>query len=179
MDEALDKKLGELLLRLKNDDSSVLADIDQLVGKRLRAYANMYYVQMADVDDAVQSFLYKLYYASKKFKENKHAYAWMIKVFKNLILSQIKHSKTEREYVRQSVEALKSDIANMSEDYLENYIFYKDVLSKLDSYEQYLLINSIILELSLFEIANQLSKPKSTIEYQVSKLKEKLRNMGK
>ena len=67
MDEQIEQRLSALLLQLKEGDSSPLAEIDALIGKRLRAFANVYYAQKADVDDAVQSFLCKLLF-SKKLK---------------------------------------------------------------------------------------------------------------
>lgn len=99
MDEALNHRLGELLIELRDGNSLVLADIDALIGKRLRAYANIYYMQQPDVDDAVQSLLCKLYQASKSFRENKNAYSWIIKLFKNMIISQIRRVKREHDYI--------------------------------------------------------------------------------
>ena len=55
----------------------------------------------------------------------------------------------------------------------------KEVLSKLSVYEQELLKYTIILELSLSETAKILHKPKSTVEYHVQKLKEKLQSLAK
>ena len=179
MDEQIEQRLSALLLQLKEGDSSPLAEIDALIGKRLRAFANVYYAQKADVDDAVQSFLCKLYYASKKFRESKRPFAWMIKVFKNMILNELKNVARERDYVSsaQTKTALKDSVTD--QNYIENYLYMKEVLSKLSVYEQELLKYTIILELSLSETAKILHKPKSTVEYHVQKLKEKLQSLAK
>lgn len=177
MEETLEKRLGELILQLKSGDISVLTEIDMIVGKRLRAYANIYYLQKADVDDAIQPLLYKLKMASKHFKENKHAYAWVVTVFRNLILSNLKREKRERDFIKQQMDESCLINNESSDEYLNNHVFLKEIMSKLNSAENALVENIFILGLSYSETAKILHKPKSTIEYQIAKLKEKLATM--
>lgn len=176
MDEALEMRLGELLLKLKSGNISVLSEIDKIIGKRLRAYANIYYLQKADVDDAVQSLLCKLCYAVKKYKESKHAYAWVIKVFKNSILSHIQKDNLEKSNLQLYAKEMALN-ANDDENYIANYLFLKDIMSKLDVREQELVEYVFILGMSYSETARIFHRPKSTIEYQIKKLKEKIKNM--
>ncbi len=177
MDETLEIKLGELLLQLKNGDISVLSEIDKIIGKRLRAYANIYYLQKADVDDAVQSLLCKLCYAVNKYTERRHAYAWVIKVFKNSILSHIKRENLEQNYLQLYGNQMTPNANNNADNYISNYLFLKEIMSNLDSREQKLLEYVFILGMSYSETARLLHKAKSTVEYQIERLKEKIKNM--
>ena len=103
----------------------------------------------------------------------------MIKVFKNMILNELKNVARERDYVSsaQTKTALKESATD--QNYIENYLYMKEVFSKLSVYEQELLKYTVILELSLSETAKILHKPKSTVEYHVQKLKEKLQSLAK
>ena len=177
MDETQERKLAELLLQLKRGDGSVLADIDFLIGKRLRAYANMYYSQKADVDDAVQNLLYKLYYATKNFRKKEHAYSWVIKVFKNSIITQFRKEKRENDFIKSLEQDVVTNVYHVTDEYLENYVFFNEIISQLNKQEQELLKYVIVLGLSYAETARLMFKSKSTIEYQVNKLKEKLKTM--
>lgn len=177
MEEALEKRLGELLLQLKSGDVSVLSEIDMIIGKRLRSYANIYYLQKADVDDAVQSLLYKLYFAVKRYSERKHAYSWVVKVFKNSILSRIKKEKHEKEYFQMLGNEMLIKQNGNSDIYATNYLFVNEIMSKLDKCEQELVKYVFVLGMSYSETAKALHKAKSTIEYQVLKLKEKISKM--
>lgn len=177
MDEALEMRLGELLLQLKSGNVSVLSEIDKIIGKRLRAYANIYYLQKADVDDAVQSLLYKLCYVVKKYNESGHAYAWVIKVFKNSILSHIQKDNLEKNFLQLYGSQLGANANNNTDDYINNYLFLKEIMSKLDKREQELVEYVFILGMSYSETARIFHRPKSTIEYQIKKLKEKIKNM--
>lgn len=177
MEEALEKRLGELLLQLKSGDLSVLAEIDVIIGKRLRAYANIYYLQQADIDDAVQSLLCKLKDLVKSYRENKHAYSWIVKIFKNSILSRLRREKYEKKYLKM----LESDRiireSNLSDKYISNYLFFTELMTKLNKREQQLVKMLYLLDMSYAEIARELHIPKSTAEYQITKLKDKLKNM--
>ena len=67
--------------------------------------------------------------------------------------------------------------ANDDENYIANYLFLKDIMSKLDVREQELVEYVFILGMSYSETARIFHRPKSTIEYQIKKLKEKIKNM--
>ena len=176
MEEALEKRLGELLLQLKSGDVSALAEIDSIVGKRLRVYANSFYLQKADVDDSIQALLYKLYYASKRYKEKKHALAWVFKIYKNMVKDNKKRKVAELLILtKQAKEELLKN--NGGDEYIFNYIFLNDLMSKLDKDECELLRCVFLVGLSYSETAEILKRPKSTIEYRVNKLKEKIKNM--
>ena len=135
-------------------------------------------MQKADVDDAVQSLLCKLYYASKQYNERKHAFSWIVMVFRNSILSKIKKEKIERNYLKSQEREVLLSYSSINDEYLSNYVFFKEVFSKLDKHEQSLAELVIVLGLSYNEVASLLKKSKSTIQYQIEKLKEKIKNMG-
>lgn len=176
MDEGTNRRLGELLFELAKDNKNTLSDIYLIMCKILYAIGNIYFRQRADIEDAIQDLLLALYDKAKKFKRNKNACAWIIAIYKNLIKSKLRRRKTEQNFIAEELE--KADLFSQTDDtYLENHIFMNDVLSKLNQYEQDLVLYRIMGKCTIGEVAKIMNKPKSTVESQLKVLENKIKNL--
>lgn len=99
MNEEDNKRLGLLIFALARGDVSVLEDIYLLMVKILYAIGNIYFNQKADIEDVIQDFLILLYEKAGKFKHNKNACAWVIKLYQNLIYRKLENRRREEKYL--------------------------------------------------------------------------------
>lgn len=176
MNEEENKRLGKLIFKLARGDISALEEIYLIVYKILYAVGNIYYSQRADIEDAIHDLMLLLYTKASKFKFNKNACAWIIKLYQNMILRKLEHRRVEENNIDRNVD----DTAlshNGDETYIENYLFYKELFSHLTEYEKELALYRYIGKCSIKDIADIIHKPKSTVESQLQKLENKLKNL--
>ena len=179
MEESVNKKLGELLVDMENGNVNALVDVYNLTGKILYTIANVYYKNKEDIEDLIQDFLETLLVKCKKFRENKNASAWLTISFKNQVLNRVKREKRIRvtdplpEY--EEFEALQF----VSDIYIENHIFLKEIFSKLDETEQKIIYYRFWWDSSISEVAEIFRIPKSTMAARIKRIESKLRDYGK
>lgn len=178
MDEVNNLRLGKCIFELANGNKQALAEIYLLTKNVLYAVGNIYFDQIADIEDEIQNLLISLFYKSKKFKHNKNACAWLVTLYRNSIKNHLRRKKREEFFIREKVlDTAKILEYNKSEQYLENHLFVAEVMDNLTEYEKLLLIYRYWCNSSISEVAALLGKPKSTIESQLIKLKEKIEKM--
>lgn len=177
MNEENNKRLGLLIFALARGDVSVLEDIYLLMVKILYAIGNIYFNQKADIEDAIQDFLILLYEKAGKFKHNKNACAWVIKLYQNLIYRKLENRRREEKYLSSQMQLQELAGQEDSSVYIENHIFFKEVLGKLNEYERELIIYRYICKCSIKEVADIMRKPKSTVESQLKKLEEFIKKL--
>lgn len=174
MNESENKRLGELIIELAHGKCEILTDIAYRVEKILRSIGVFYYSNSADVDDAIQNLYVRLYYKAKDFRENTNACAWVIKLFENSIKSQLKKNKRDRQVLDEFV-SIHAENSLFDEREIERHLFLKSIFDRLTAAEQDLIKYYFWCGFSVREVADILHKPKSTIEYQIEKLKEKIK----
>lgn len=175
MNEQDNKRLGELIFELAQGKIDVLSDIYLLMYKILYAVGNIYLKQKADIEDEIQNLLILLNYKAHKFKKNKNACAWIVKLYKNLILNHLKKNKREDNFIAEEIEKLQ--ISAIDDVFLENHLFVNDIFSRLSEYERELIIYRYWCKCSIKEVADILNRPKSTIESQLIKLENKIKKI--
>ena len=172
MDEEKNEILCRLIIELANGNADALGEIYKMIGKNLFLIANRSFNNKADVEDAVQSFCFNLYKKSKKFKYSKNAYAWLICVFKNEIKNKLKQKSKEIPIL----DKIDYSMSETSPDYLDNYIFIRDVLASLTPFESKIVEMRFIEGHNLDYIAKKLHKTEGTIRYHIEKIKTKIKN---
>lgn len=177
MNEEDNKRLGLLIFALARGDVSVLEDIYLLMVKILYAIGNIYFTQRADIEDAIQDLLILLYDNAHKFKRNKNACAWIIKLYQNMIYKNLKKRKSEDNYISEQIQLQNITSLEDNSKYIENYLFFNEIFDKLDKYEQDLVIYRCVGKCSIKEVADIMRKPKSTVESQLKKLEEFIKKL--
>ena len=124
MNEEDNKRLGLLIFALARGDVSVLEDIYLLMVKILYAIGNIYFNQKADIEDVIQDFLILLYEKAGKFKHNKNACAWLIKLYQNLIYRKLENRRREEKYLSSQMQLQELAGQEDSSVYIENHIFF-------------------------------------------------------
>ena len=177
MNEEANKRLGNLIFSLAHGNIAALADIYMLMVKILYAVGNIYFTQRADIEDAIQDLLILLYDNAHKFKRNKNACAWIIKLYQNMIYKNLKKRKSEDNYISEQIQLQNITSLEDNSKYIENYLFFNEIFDKLDKYEQDLVIYRCVGKCSIKEVTDILGKPKSTVESQLKKLENKIKNI--
>ena len=177
MNEEDNKRLGLLIFALARGDVSVLEDIYLLMVKILYAIGNIYFTQRADIEDAIQDLLILLYDNAHKFKRNKNACAWIIKLYQNMIYKNLKKRKSEDNYISEQIQLQNITSLEDNSKYIENYLFFNEIFDKLDKYEQDLVIYRCVGKCSIKEVADIMRKPKSTVESQLKKVEEFIKKL--
>ena len=176
MNEENKLRLGYLIIDLAKGNGNALSEIYNLMGRVLYAIGNTYFYNYEDVTDSVENLLLSLFEKSKKFKNNDNAYAWIIRIYTNSLLNAKKHNKIEERALRDYAEKLKQENRPLDE-YLSTYLYTRDIMGRLTPYERKLAFRRFYCGFSLEEIAKDFNKAKSTIQYQIDKIEEKLKNL--
>ena len=166
------------LFAQKGFDGVSVREIAKEVGVRESALYK-HYKNKEDTRDSIQELYLVLHKKAKHFHENVSARAWMVVVYKNFIKSDFRKRNREKRYIQEEMQAFKSQASTTIDKYVESRLVWKEVMDKLNDYEQSLLLYYLQAELTVREIAEVLHKPKSTIENHLQKLKEKIRKMQK
>lgn len=77
------KKLGEILDRLKRRDESAIKDLESYAGSRLRSEAKDFLGDYQEGEDAVSEVLRKLWYKSEFYNKKRPALPYVISVLRN------------------------------------------------------------------------------------------------
>ena len=173
MEEENKLRLGYLIIDLAKGNKNNLVEIYGLMCGVLYAIGNTYFYSKEDVEDSIQNLLIILMEKACKFRNNDNAYAWIIRIYINSLKNIKKRNKTEERVLKDYAEKLKREKQPV-DDYLSRYVFTKEILSRLTSYERKLAFSRFYCGFSLGEIAKDLHKSKSTIQYQIDKIQEKI-----
>lgn len=96
--------------------------------------------------------------------------------FVNILKNKKSHEKVETTFLEKKREEYKAKQRFLDAEYITNHILLNEVRSILNEYEQKLYFYKFTCDLSLNEIAEELGKPKSTVQYQVESLQDKIKN---
>lgn len=176
MDEAENNRLAELLVELAKGKGQALSEIDIRMQRILYKVGYSYYKDKEKTNDSIQDLYCVLTEKAKNFRENNSACAWLVVVYKNFLNSRFRKKKLEKRYVQDEIQMIKTQTQVTIDKDLDDRLFLKEVMDRLDDYEKSLL-NYAKAELTVREIAEILNKPKSTVDAHLQKLKEKIRNM--
>lgn len=94
-----------------------------------------------------------------------------------MIFKHLKKKQSEDNYISEQVQLQNISAQEDNSKYIENHLFLNELFSKLNKYEQDLVIYRYISKCSIKEVADILGKPKSTIESQLNKLEDKIKNL--
>lgn len=162
--------LKQQFKRLIEGDISALEKIYMAVRKGLMGFAKVFLKNEYDAEDIVHDFMIDLTKKAKKLKNSNNIYAWMNKAFENMIKDKLR--KINR-HPQVSLESAEHFTVENDED--NPAMRVKFALEKLETEERSLVYYIFWHGLSLSEISTLITVPKSTIEYRVNKIKDKLK----
>lgn len=175
MDENDNKRLGEALISLGEGNMKSLEEITVLMEKLLRAIANSYYPSKADVDDVVEDCYFILHKIAKDFKRNDNAKGWILRVFKNQLISrkrkELRQNEALIEYARTQA------VSKIDEAYIDRYLFMKEIQDYITEEEWELFEYKEWGGYTIREIAELMHKSKGSVEYQLKKIEEKINSI--
>lgn len=176
MTEEENKQLGKLIFEVAKNNKDLLVDIYDRIKGILYSVGNTYYSNLEDLKDSIQDLLEQILKKAKKFRKNANACAWIMKIYKNSFINFDRHEKVEREYLEKLIEQVRSSYLS-SDDYFSRYVFYNYILDNLNKFERKLFYYRFLCQLSINDVANILGKPKSTIQYRITQLEQKIRKL--
>lgn len=176
MTEEENKQLGKLIFEVAKNNKDLLVDIYDRIKGILYSVGNTYYSNLEDLKDSIQDLLEQILKKAKKFRKNANACAWIMKIYKNSFINFDRHEKVEREYLEKLIEQVRSSYLS-SDDYFSRYVFYNYILDNLNKAERKLFYYRFLCQLSINDVANILGKPKSTIQYRITQLEQKIRKL--
>ena len=177
MDEASNRRLGELIQELAQGNCLALEEIALLIERILRVIGNAYYRNKADVEDEIHNLYIRLYENARYFKKNKNACAWVVKIFENSIKSHLRKRKNEDKFLNEEILSFKTSSSIVDEKYVENYLFLREIFDVLSEEERKLVIYYHWCKCSIREVAQILHKSKSGVSKQLHRLEKKIKNI--
>lgn len=176
MDEEENKRLGELIAELAQGNTNALQGIALSMEKILYVIGASYFRNWADVEDSVHNLYLLLHKKANRFQGNCNAKAWIIRVYENLLRTAKDNLKREEyrlnEFVNEHAHA-----TAMDEKHIENYVFLRQTFCRLTPLEQKLVVYYHWCGCTLREMTKIVRKSKTTVEYYLQKLKEKVEQM--
>ncbi len=124
----------------------------------------------ADAEDITQEVLLKYIRCAKKFKDEEHRKAWILKVASNAVVSLARRERKKTKVELSEIENVISAPENQ----------HKDLISVIEQLpEKYRLVIHLYYyeELSIKEIADITDSSEGTVKSQLSRGREKLKNI--
>lgn len=168
MDKITNEWLGEQIKSIRDGNSGAISAIYETVGKVMFAVAGIYLSDRADIEEVVQESLMIIVRKAQKFRENKNAYAWIMKIVENTAKNKIAYNNKRKTVSLEEVRTY----SEISDDGL---LFY-DVLGQLKDNERKVIYYIFWCGLTLTETAKVLGKPKSSTKYLLDKTLEKIKD---
>lgn len=172
MDTITNEKLSGYLFELAKGNIKVLEHIYSSNAKILYSIGNSFFKNRIDVESSISDLLIKLVDVASEFKGG-NARAWIVKIYKNLLINKTKRMKLEEKYM----ENFQPFRPQNDEAFIENFVFLNEIFQKLNFYEQDLVVYKYWCGCTLTELATIMKKPKSTLQSQLEKLEKKIREM--
>ncbi len=169
------KALGESIEKLAQGDVNALESIAKEAESVLMTVGTYYYGNRADAEDAVHDLYVTLCHKAACFKRNENARAWLVKVFENSIKSKFRQIKRERNYLKQEISRLKSDIQD--DKHRDNHSFLQELFEKLTDEERKMVIYYYWCGCTVRETAKILHIPRSTFFSKLKKVEEKVKKI--
>lgn len=167
MEKNINEWLGIQIQKIRDGDSNAVSKIYEVLGKVMYAVAGVYLSNHADIEDVVQDSLMVIVRKADKFRENRNAYAWIIKIVENTAKNKIVYNSKRKTVSLEKVNAY----TEVSEDGL---LFY-DVFRNLNYNEKRIIYYIFWCGFSLSEVGRELGKPKSSTKYLLDKTLEKIK----
>ena len=167
MEKNTNEWLGKQIQNISKGNSNAISAIYETVGRVMFAVAGIYLFNHADIEEVIQDSLMTIVRKADKFRENKNAYAWILKIVENEAKNKIVYNSKRKTVSIEKINAY----AEVNEDGL---LFY-DVFRVLDDNEKRIIYYIFWCGFSLSEAARELGKPKSSTKYLLDKTLEKTR----
>lgn len=172
MNKSENEELGDLIIEITKGNTDAIEEIYLRYGRAMEAIAKLYLQNLADVEDVVQDCLITIVTKAGKFRENKNAKAWIGTIVRNAAKNKARFYKSRREHGLELAHGL-------STQYDEDALIVDEVFRSLTPAEQELAVYRYFQKCSVAEIAGILHRSKSTVQYRLDKLEEKLKNFYK
>lgn len=174
MNEEEKKQLSELLAELAQGNAGALQGISLLMEKILYAIGASYFRNWADVEDSVQNLYLLLHRKADRYRTSYNPKAWITRVYENLLRTAKDNLKREEYRLNEFVN---EHATVMDEKHIENYVFLRQTFCRLTPLEQKLVVYYHWCGCTLREMTKIVRKSKTTVEYYLQKLKEKVEQM--
>ena len=168
MNDRENQELGDLILQITKGNTEAIGEIFKRVGSAMEAVASIYLKNAADVEDVVQDSLVTIVTKASKFRENRNAKAWINTIVHNMAKNKLRY------YGRHKASSLE-DAHSLSTRYDEDTLIVREIVQTLSKAEKNLVIYRYWYRCSIAEIAAILHRPKSTIQYRLEQLEEKIK----
>lgn len=166
------KQFNKLIIRLARDDVSALDALYEGYGGLLNAMAKKYLSDKSLADDVLSEVYCKLVKGAKTFNPKKNGLNWAFKIVKNTCLDfNSRITKTATENLDEWFNL--ADALHTPENTIES-IDLRAALRLLTEEENRLLYLKFWEGLTVREIAKQLHRPKSTIQYMIEQCLKKI-----
>ncbi len=168
MNESENIELGELIIAITKGDKDAIGEIFKRCGKAMKAVAKAYLRSDADAEDVVQDCLITIVTKANKFRENKNAKSWINTIVMNAAKNKIGYYKRRGESDLEVARGIGAELD-------ENGLIVSEIFSQLTAKEKSLVIYKYWYKCTVAEMAAIMRRSKSTIQYQLNKLEEKLK----
>lgn len=167
MDER-NENLCNCIQRLTQGDISALDEIYERIGKVLLSIAWSILGNKMDAEDVVHDAFIQLVKKASSFRVKKNPFGWICTIVRNLAMDKVRKKKRENDFAREYETETRT-----AED--SDVLMY-EVFQHLTQKEGELIRLRYWYKYSLSEIANTLHMRKSTVEYQIKRAENKIRD---
>jgi len=167
------ERLGDLVVMLARGDNGALAEIYSIAGGRLLSVAIGYARDLHLAEDVLQDSLLKVVQHSAQFKRGTNGYAWLCTIVRNTALNAVKAERRRRCEDITSFFSLSDDVDHFAG--LHNASAVERALKSLPQNERLAVWLKYFNEMTVREIAAELSISKSAVAELITKAEGKMR----
>lgn len=165
--------ISELIIAVSRGDESALASVYQRVGGRLLSIAIGLTRDRSSAQDVLHDSFIKIAKYAYQFKRGTNGYAWLCKIVRNTAINKIKSENLRRGFDIDGFFNL-ADGGDMAEK-SDTAVLVENALKALSSRERTVIWLKYYNDMTVREIAAELSIPKSTAHEAIKAAEEKLR----
>jgi len=168
-------KLGDLITSIAKGDENALSAVYQSVGGRLLSVAMGLTRELQTAQDVLHDSFIKIVKCAYQFKSGTNGYAWLCKIVRNTALNKIKSENIRRGFDIDSFFNI-TDGQDMSEN-SDTVILVESAMKTLLPKERLIIWLKYYNDMTLREIASELSIPKSTVHEMLKIAESKLKKV--
>ena len=166
-------KLGELITYIAHGDENALVAVYETAGGRLLSVAMGLTRNLQTAEDVLHDSFIKIAKNAYQFQRGSNGYAWLCKIVRNTALNKIKSENLRCGIDIDSFYNL-TDGQNMAEK-SDNVISVETAMKKLQPKERTVIWLKYYNDMTVREIASELSIPKSTVQEIIKNAESKLK----
>ena len=169
------RQLNTLIRAVANGNGQCLDGVFSIAGRRMYAVAYAILGNRASAEDAVSESFIKVARFARRYRTNDDPLGWLTAIVRNTCLDVLRKHKRQNEVSAEEIFYLSDD--SYSPERRENALVLEEAIKKLPPDRARAIYLRYFLDMTVREVAESMSLPRSTAERLIKNAEENLKNL--